>query len=196
MHLPPAPAQRHKWAAAPRGTPNALEAAAVAMRSICSGLAALRCTGLPSPELAAAICCASHSKLPHGSRSCPSATARYTLRISRERARGGDRLRPCTIGPLLACALPTAADSDSATGSRAAPLYGASACCRSAPASHLGGKISAGPFTARVAPAGSRGTGHNLNSNQNHSLNPQEGAAQRARSSGHAWHAARVQVII
>ena len=46
----------------------------------------------------------------------------YTLRISSERARGGDRLRLCTIGPLLACAAPTAADSDSATGSRAAPL--------------------------------------------------------------------------
>ena len=46
----------------------------------------------------------------------------YMLRISSERLRGGDRLRLCTIGPLLACAPPTAADSDSATGSRAAPL--------------------------------------------------------------------------
>lgn len=53
---------------------------------------------------------------------CPTAIARYTLRISSERTRGGDKLRLCTIGPLLACAPPTAADSDSATGSRAAPL--------------------------------------------------------------------------
>ena len=70
----------------------------------------------------------------------PCRSCRYTLRISSERARGGDRLRLCTIGPLPACAAPTAADSDSATGSRAAPLYGASACCRSAPAPSLGGK--------------------------------------------------------
>ena len=84
---------------------------------------------------------------PHRRSSCSSAVGRpagknsktlkhcyYTLRISRERPRGGDRLRLCPSDPLPACAALTAPDSASATGSRAAPLYGASACCRNAPA--------------------------------------------------------------
>jgi len=59
-----------------------------------------------------------------------------TLRISSERERGGDKLRACTSGAAPPCAPPSADDSD-ATGRvdccRIAP-YGASTCCRSAPA--------------------------------------------------------------